>query len=181
MIIALRSFQDTGKTSLGIKIIKKVVEIGSRYPHGFRYSDIVANVHLPNWVGSHSINNNQMRAYVKSMVTKGLKHKIVFMDEADRLFPARFWQHAEQTEALIGLWQDYKLFNIIIYTAHEGTGIDVILRSVTQIEVTPAYDAFNNCTHVIIYNAIIGKVFKSKAENISDVFDDYDRWEVIAG
>jgi len=177
MILCARAFQDKGKTALIVKAIKTVLSIGSRYPDGYRPADVVANISLPNWQGAHCINNNNMREYIKQMVVRGLEHKIIFVDEADRVFPARFWQKPEQTEALIGLWQDYKLFNLVFWTAHEGTGVDVILRDVTQIEITPEYIKSADKILCRIYNGIEGRVFRDTVENISSVFPDYDRWE----
>jgi hypothetical protein len=179
MIVSIRAFQDKGKTALAVKVIKTLLEIGSHYPDGFRDSDIVANILLPNWPGAHCINNNNMRQYINQMVVKGLEHKIIFVDEADRVFPARFWQKPEQTEALIGLWQDYKLFNVVLWTAHEGTGVDIILRDVTQIEITPEYQERMDRLICQVYNAIEGRVFKDSVENISSVFPDYNRWDRV--
>lgn len=179
MILALRNFQDTGKTALAIAIIKHVLKIGQKYHNGFRNEDIVANISLSGFPGAHCIDNVRMRRYVKQMVDRGLEHKIILIDEADRVFPARFWQRPEQTDALIGLWQDYKLFNIVLTTAHEGTGMDVILRSVTQIEITPKYDERTDRVYMMVYNAIVGRVFRTSMDNLSGVFNDYDRWERV--
>lgn len=177
MIVGIRAFQDTGKTALAVGTI---IELCLR--HGYGFDEVVANIQLefPVEQKPHCINNQLMKLYIKEMVTKGLKHKIVLLDEADRLFPARFWQQKEQTEALIGLWQDYKLFNYIIYTAHEGTGIDIVLRSVTQIELVPNYDARNDCIPFVIYNAIDGFVDDDCLLDVSkNVFPYYHRWAVV--
>jgi len=177
MIVGIRAFQDKGKTALAIGTILELCA-----HNGYAYDEIVANLHLKLPVENqpHSLTNPQMRAYVRQMVTKGLKHKIVLLDEADRLFPARFWSQKEQTDALIGLWQDYKLFNYIIYTAHEGTSVDIVLRQVTQIELRPEYDDKNNCIPFTIYNAVDGFVDSDSLLNVSkNIFPYYDRWEVI--
>lgn len=179
MIVGIRAFQDKGKTALAIGTILELCA-----HHGYAYNEVVGNLHfnfpLPPDQAPHSMHNSNMRAYVRSMVTKGIKHKVVLMDEADRLFPARFWSQREQTDALIGLWQDYKLFNYVIYTAHEGTSVDVVLRQVTQIELAPEYDAKNDCINFTIYNAVDGFVDNDCLVNVSkNVFPYYDRWEVI--
>lgn len=177
MIVSIRAFQDKGKTCLAVGTI---LELCAR--HGYGYDEVVANLHLkfPVDPPPHSLTNPQMRAFVRSMVTKGLKHKVVLMDEADRLFPARFWSQKEQTDALIGLWQDYKLFNYVIYTAHEGTSVDIVLREVTQIELIPEYDEKNDCIYFDIINAIDGFTDDDCLLNVSkNVFPYYDRWEVI--
>lgn len=177
MIVGIRAFQDKGKTALAIGTI---LELCAK--HGYSYDEVVANLHLkiPVEPGPHSLNNLQMRSFVRSMVSKGLKHKIVLLDEADRLFPARFWSQKEQTDALIGLWQDYKLFNYIIYTAHEGTSVDIVLRQVTQIELNPMYDEKNDCIPFVVYNAVDGFVDVDVLDRVSkNIFPYYDRWEVI--
>lgn len=177
MIIGIRAFQDTGKTALAIGTILELC-----LHHGYAFDEVVANISLnfPVDHQPHCVNNQLMKLYIKEMVTKGLRHKVVLMDEADRLFPARFWQQKEQTEALIGLWQDYKLFNYIIYTAHEGTGIDIVLRSVTQVELVPDYDAKNDCIPFVIYNAIDGFVDDDCLLDVSkNIFPYYNRWAVV--
>lgn len=175
MIIGIRAFQDKGKTALAVGIAKELV-----FHHGYSFSEVIANLHLSRWPGSHCLSNKQMQVFIQRMVTRGLRHKIVILDEADRLFPARFWNKAEQSEALIGLWQDYKLFNCIIYTAHEGTSVDVILRSVTQIELVPEYSEKDNCIYFTVYNAVDGIVYDDCLLNPKEmVFPDYDRWEII--
>ena len=177
VIIAIRGFQDKGKTALAVGI---VLELCAR--HGYDYNEVVANIPLmfPVEKPPYSITNPQMKKYILDMVTKGLKHKIVLIDEADRVFPARFWQKEGQTEALIGLWQDYKLFNYVIYTAHEGTGVDVILRQVTQMELNPEYDAINDCIYFDIYNQLDGKVDNDCLLNVSkNIFPYYDRWKTV--
>lgn len=177
MIWAIREFQDKGKTALGIGLI---LELCAR--HGYAYNEVVSNIPLifPVENPPHCINNQQMKLYVQQMVTKGLKHKVILIDEADRVFPARFWQKEGQSEALIGLWQDYKLFNHIIYTAHEGTGVDLILRQVTQMELNPTYDPVNDCIYFTIYNAVDGFVDDDCLLNVSkNIFPYYDRWKEV--
>lgn len=177
MILGIRNWQDTGKTALGVGTIEELV-----FRHGYGFDEVVANIDLkfPVFPRPLCVNNDGMRSYVKKMVEQGVKHKIIFIDEADRVFPARFWQRPEQTNALVGLWQDYKLFNYIIYTAHRGTGIDVILREVTQIELEPEYDSKNDCIPFTIYNGLDGIVSDDCLLNVSkNIFPYYDRWEVV--
>lgn len=181
MIIAVRGFQDKGKTATAITLVREYIRIGKAFgAEGLQYSDVYANLHLINMPGSHSLTNPEMRVFIKSMVTNGICHKILLLDEADRLFPARFWQNREQTDALIGLWQDFKLFNIIIYTAHEGTSVDIVLREVTQIEENPEYNPVKDCIDLRVFNALHGIVYEDGIDNISDkAFKYYDRWEAI--
>lgn len=179
MIIAIRGFQDTGKTSLALVLIKEFLRIGALFIDGFREKDVVGNLIFKKMLEAHSINNAQMRTYIRQMVEKGLTHKIVLIDEADRIFPARFWQMNQQTETLIGLWQDYKLFNIVLYTAHEGTGVDIMLRDVTQIEIHPDYVARDDAIYFRVYNGVKGLKYNNAVHNASRIFQEYDRWERI--
>lgn len=179
MIINIRQFQDTGKTALAIITIKKLLEIGAKRADGYRQDDVVGNISFLDMPEAHSINNTSMKKYIGAMVTKGLKHKIILMDEADRLFPARFWNKPDQTETLIGLWQDYKLFNTIITTSHEGTGVDVILRSVAQIEMNPYYVPSEDRIYYRVYNATKGIKYTDHVDNVSRIFKSYDRWERV--
>lgn len=177
MIVGIKAFQDKGKTALAVGTI---LELCAHY--GYAYDEVVANIHLKFPVANqpHSLNNTEMRQYVNSMVSKGLKHKIVLIDEADRVFPARFWQRAEQTEALIGLWQDYKLFNYVIWTGHAGTGVDLVLRQVTQIELEPDYQPEYDCIPFIIYNEVDGVVTNDCLLSVKrNIFPYYDRWERV--
>ncbi len=174
MIYGIKGWQDKGKTALGLIAAKKLI-----ISHGYSPADFVGNLHV-NWPGAHCLTNPQMVKFVKALVSRGLKHRIIFLDEVDRLFPARFWHNREQTEALIGLWQDEKLFNQVIFTAHKGTATDVILRECTQIEVEPDYDEKSDCIYFTVYNLVDGLCYDDVAENVSKtIFPDYDRWEII--
>jgi len=177
VIVGIKNWQDKGKTVLAVGTALELV-----LRHGYSFDEITANLNLtfPVYPRPICLNNEKMREYIKDMVETGIRHKIVIIDEADRVFPARFWQRHEQTDALIGLWQDYKLFNYIIYTAHRGTGTDVILREVTQIELEPEYDETNDCIPFTIYNALDGRVSNDCLLDVSkNVFPYYNRWEII--
>lgn len=177
MIISIRAFQDKGKTALAVGLSLELC-----LHHGYRFDEIHANIPLdfPVEEKPHLYNNAGLRRYIQMLVTTGERHKIIIVDEADRVFPARFWQKEEQTEALIGLWQDYKLFHYIIYTAHGGTGVDVVLRQVTQMELTPEYDKFNDCIPFTIYNAVDGYVSDDCLVDVSKrIFPYYHRWKRV--
>lgn len=179
MIVNIKGWQDKGKSAFGVGFIREILRIGAFYTTGFRPNDVVANCKLI-FPGAHSINNIQMRKYIRAMIVRGLKHKIIFIDEADRVFPARFWHNQEQTDALIGLWQDYKLFNVIIMTCHLGSSVDVIIRESTQIEINVDYDEYEDTIYFIVYNAVDGLVYEDCIKNCREIiFPYYDRWEVI--
>jgi hypothetical protein len=147
--------------------------------NGYDPKEVVSNIKLE-IPGTHNVNNDVLKKFVLSMVGKGLKHKIVLIDEADRVFPARFWQNQDQTLALVGLWQDVKMFNWILWTAHKGTGVDVILRSVTQIGIVPKYDKLRDMIKFRVYNGIYERKFDMACPNVSvTVFPYYHRWDPV--
>lgn len=177
-IASFRGWQDLGKTALAVGTIRELCLY-----HGYSFDEVVANINLtfPVSPGCHCIDNTAMRKYVRAMVHKGLKHKIVLIDEADRVFPARFWHDKEQTDALLGLWQDYKLFNYILWTGHLGTSVDITMRQTTQIEIEPhGYDEETDSISFTVYDGLDGIVYDDEALQVSKlVFPHYNRWDVV--
>lgn len=155
MIVIIKGRQRAYKTTLGVGYMLHLV-----LDCGYKISDIVANCHLykedgTELVGYQYKNIKAMRQYVREMVDKGETRKIIFIDEIDRVFSHRFWQRVEQSEALIGLWQDEKLYNYIIGTAHIGRSVDVIIRDCMQIEMIPLFpDIKNDCLRYALINVL---------------------------
>lgn len=173
MIVHYRGIQDCGKTATAVATVRRLIK-----RNGYDPGEVIANIHLK-IPGTHSTNNDLMRRFVLDMVSKGLKHKVVLIDEADRVFPARFWQNNEQTTALIGLWQDVKMFNWILWTAHRGTGVDLLLRQTTQVGVRPRYYKNLDLIKARVYNSIYESKSTITIPEVSrHVFPFYDRWEV---
>jgi hypothetical protein len=127
----------------------------------------------------HYVRNRQMVQFVKAMVTKGLKHRIILIDEIDRVFPHRFWQDQEQTEALLGLWQDEKLFNWIIGTAHLGLGIDKQIRESMQVEVITETGIKGKTVNCIVMNALDVEIFQDTMEQVPLVQRLFYSWEPV--
>ena len=174
MITGIKGIQDTGKTAVAVAIVMELVA-----HHGYAWSDVVANIMIKR-EGVHCITNELMRKYVAKMVTGGLRHKVILFDEADRLFPARFWQEREQSEALIGLWQDVKLFNNIIWTGHIGTSVDVMLRQTTQVGIIPHYIRTQDLIKVYVFNGLYRRKFMLTCPNVSKtIFPFYNRWDIV--
>lgn len=181
MISSIRGQQDTGKTALQVGMIRRLLLNGQKWPDGYRPSDVVVNYRLKNIDGALCLNNNEMRAYIKKTVKTGIKHKIIGITEADRVFPARYWHDKEQSEALLGLWQDVKLFNQVFWDSHIGTSVDVLLRDTRQRAYIPKYDKKKDCINYIMIDGYTMKVYKGlRLLHVSKtVFPYYDRWEVI--
>ena len=174
MIVGIKGIQDCGKTAIAVATIFELVA-----HHGYQWSEVVSNI-LIRRQGVNCVTNEVMRTFITRMVSGGIKHKIILIDEADRIFPSRFWQDREQSDALIGLWQDVKLFNWIIYTAHIGTSVDIMLRQTTQIGIIPLYVKGSDLIKFTIFNALYQRTIKETAENVSKtIFPYYDRWEPV--
>jgi hypothetical protein len=175
MNIGIRGWQDTGKTALALGSMLELLRF-----HGYQPDEVIANLKI-NIPGVHCVTNAQLRFYLKMMVEKESRHKIIIIDEADRVVPARFWHDVEQTMSLLGLWQDEKLFNRVFWTAHQGTSVDLNLRNTTQIELEPYfYNPVKDEIPFTVYNALDGRVFDDCLFNVSkNIFPIYDRWAVI--
>jgi len=146
---------------------------------GYRPDEVYCNFGLK-IPGVHCLNNKAMVAFITDTVKRGLKHKIINITEADRVFPARYWQNREQTDALIGLWQDEKLFNLVYYDAHGGTGVDVTLRNVRQIAWIPKYNKAKDLIKVRVINGLYNREYNLIIPDVKkNVFPYYDRWQVI--
>lgn len=180
MIALIKGRQRIGKSTLGIGLILYLVTWG-----GYKVSDVVANCHLykPNGrelEGYTYLTNKQMRAYVRMMVDRGLKHKIIFVDEIDRVFSHRFWQKTEQSETLLGLWQDEKLFNWIIGTAHIGRSVDIVIRECMQLELIPYYrDVKNDVLYYHVINILNREIAHGRLRNVRLVQSLFDTREPI--
>ena len=176
MIVGFKARQGRGKTA---SMVATLLDLIGRW--GFSASEAVGNVSV-NLDGFTKLNNKLLREYVAEMCHKGFKHKIILIDEIDRVFPARFWQQKEQTETLLGLWQDEKLFNWILYTAHLGKAIDKIIRDCTQIVVIPEYSKLDDTIFLTVINGLELTVSSDTIYPVSSLWTPkliYDRWEVV--
>ena len=179
MNTGIRGVQDSGKTALMVGKIRDLLMNGLKWSDGYRPDDVIVN--FPLYIeGVHVFNNKELREYIGKMVHDGIEHKIIGIDEADRVFPARFWSNKEQSEALIGLWQDVKLNHQIFWVAHEGTGVDLILRETAQVLLMPEYNRTRDCIEYFIINGLYKRVYYKEYHHASrDIFPYYDRWKVI--
>lgn len=176
MNYSIRQMQGQGKTLSMVALIKNFLN-----PRKYTYipHEVIANFQL-NIEGVHVVNNDTMRKYLYKMITEGLRHKIVAITEIDRLFPARFWQDKNQTSAILGLWQDEKLFSRIIWDAHIGSSVDLLLRQTSQYEILPQMDKYNDRLYITVLNLLNFTKTRWYVDNVSKrLFPLYDRWELI--
>jgi hypothetical protein len=174
MIIEVKGWQSSGKG-----LVTVACDLHHLRFDGYSPDEVYVNYKLliP---GVHCLKNQDMVQFCTDMVKKGYKHKLINITEADRVFPARYWQKIAQTEALLGMWQDEKLFNIVYYDVHAGTGVDVNLRNVRQMAMLPKYDKFHDLVNIHVINGLYGTEYDLVLPNVSkNIFPKYDRWEVI--
>lgn len=172
MITGIFGWQDSGKTLTMVACAYELFyRLGLKVP--------VGNVVLPNIDGAVALTIPHLREWMKMMVEQGLSNQIVLIDEIDRVFPARFWKDREQSEVLIGLWQDVKLNNQILYTAHIGVTVDKIIRDSTRIVVLPEYDRESDTIDLMVYDGRYGLEDLNMLCSASEWFGEYDRWQII--
>jgi len=94
--------------------------------------------------GVRKFTNEQIVHMLGVMVKEHLTDRVFLLAEADRTFPPRSWQDKKQTAALIGVQQDEKMGNCIVYDSHLR-GVDVLLDSATQIEIVCEYRPRLDC------------------------------------
>jgi len=173
MITLIRNIQDSGKTASMVAAIRQHVLLD-----GYSPGEVYVNFGLK-IDGAHCLNNKEMIAFLTKAMKSGIKHLIIGITEADRVFPARYWQKQDQTDALIGLWQDEKSFWLVYADAHSGTGVDVTMRSVRQIAWIPRYNKAKDLIKVHVINGCFAREYNLIIPNVSQtVFPYYDRWQV---
>ncbi len=127
----------------------------------------------------HYLTNINMRKFMGNVVKNGLKHKIILIDEIDRVFSHRFWHDREQTESLLGLWQDEKLFNYIIGTAHIGKAIDTLIRESMQVEIITQSEQKGAAIRLNIINKLKVKRVTKFMVNIPLIQKLFYSWEAV--
>lgn len=175
MIASARNIQDTGKTAVCVGLLRYDLKFNGYVPDE---AYVNYSLRIP---GVHRLTNEQMVEFLKNMVKKGEKHKLIHITEIDRMFPARFWQDKEQTKALLGLWQDMKMFWKVYWDSHIGSSVDILLRETRQLAIVPhGYNKERDEIPFTIINGLYRKRVHKVLCNCSRlVFPLYDRWEGI--
>lgn len=173
MIVGFKAAQDMGKTSLMVMTCLDLIAF-----HGYDAHEAFGNV-LVRVDGFNAMSSASLVETMKQMVRDKWRHKIILLDEVDRVFPHRFWQDKQQTQALLGLWQDVKLFNFVMWTAHLGGAVDVLLRECTQSIVMPKYNKERDESRIEIIDNWNLRTRSATVCCLSRVFSWYDRWAVV--
>ena len=190
MITGIIAIQDRGKTLLGVAMSTKLQRDGYK---------IISTVALP-LIPHTQVSIADMKNHLTNMVDPSKRRIVYFVDEINRVFPARGWQHKTQTDALAGLWQDEKLDIQLIYTAHtkkdpfkmvamnknvgellddEMTGIDKMVREATRMVIYPMYQEKWDLIDLLVHDYRYDCTYTTTLYNASDWFSSYDRWAVV--
>ena len=175
MIASARNIQDTGKTATCVGLLRYDLKWNGYIP-----DEVYVNYEL-RIPGVHCLSKEKMIAFLMDMIKGGKKHKLIHITEADRLFPARFWQDKKQTEALLGLWQDVKMFWKVYWDSHIGSSVDILMRQTRQLAIVPhGYEKTTDEIPFTIINGLYRKRVHKVLCNCSRlVFPLYDRWAGI--
>ncbi len=170
-VVGVYGWQDSGKT---LFMVAKALDLARRY----RFDGYVGNLRmgLPGFLALDMLG---MRGYMRRAVEEELTNRLVLIDEIDRVFPARFWSDKKQSEALIGLWQDEKMGNVVIYTAHLGASVDLLVRQSTWMVVLTEFDRALDVVHLEVSDRRNDEDYSMDLVGASEIFDKYNRWEII--
>jgi hypothetical protein len=179
MIIGFKGRQGCGKSASMVLFADWFIR-----HKGYSWTDCVGNMAVYR-DGYTALKNNSLRQYIGSMVEREFMHKIILIDEIDRVLPSRNFKSMEQTDALMDFLQDEKLFNIIMYTEHLGNVTDKIVRDATQVMVLPKFnkaDRANDTIRLTVLNGLVQRIKYLRIYPASVIWNDkklYNRWELI--
>ena len=133
MIAGIIGEKRVGKGIVGVGLCLFLMAFG-----GYSPTDSCGNSTIK-LEGYQKFTNSELRHMLNLLVERHVQGKLIYIAEADRAFPPRYWRRAEQTDALIGLQQEQKLCDWLVYDSHFG-GVDCYLDEVTQVFIYPKYE-----------------------------------------
>jgi hypothetical protein len=172
VVVEFENSADKGKTAAAVATIAELVN------HlGYSPDDIHSNIWL-NFPGFHQYNNLGIRRFMRCLLEQDLRHKIIFIDEIDSVYPSRNFKDKMQTEEILKLNQMTKTENWFLFTRHLGTSIDKIIRDCTNISVTPVYDSLRDVITLDIINAVdcLETITTKEIYPAHTIFPLYKRW-----
>lgn len=173
MNIGFKAPPDFGKTSLAVHHVLYLLSFG-----GYRPEEVISTVKIlvP---GCEYVDGDGMMKFLQVMVARKLRHRIVLIDEADGIVSHRFWSDKVQTKALLGMWQDVKLFNWILWTGHLGGSVDLLLRECTHITIIPVYDKESGNTRAWVIDNFSLRAYPVTYVGVKKSLAFYDRWAPV--
>lgn len=174
LVVEFVNSADTGKTASMVATMLELLRLG------YSGDEVHANLWL-DIEGYHYHDNASMRKFIRELLSSGIRHKIIMVDEIDSLYPSRFFKDKLQTEEILRLNQMTKTENWFLFTRHLGSSIDKIIRDCTNISVTPRYEPRLDVIRLEILNAVdcAEEVGLREIYPASAVFKYYKRWKEI--
>lgn len=173
--IELRGLQDDGKTLgmvvMTIRLIKCM---------GYLGEEIIGNLHL-NIPGTRYKDNEHIKKWIRKVYRESrgeIKHQIILVDEIDGIY-SHLDASKETREDLLGLWQDMKLQNFLIYTKHVGKGVNKLVRNATEISIRPSFDRERDTLYLDMINGFIQREYTLPVHPASYYFQFYSRDEPV--
>jgi len=167
--------KDVGKTLTAVAMVKYFI-----LERGYDPREVYANFEI-RYPGCHALTSEGIRQLIGQIMHLGWRHKIIVIDEANTVFPARLWGDKERTKELLSLWQDVKMFHKIIYTSHIGRAVDLLLRQATDFDIIPWIDRQEDCVNLRVINGVDLDKTSICIPNASSYYKDYNRWgEIVA-
>lgn len=129
--------------------------------------------------GYQVLKGDDLRQYLWDLTHVPYRNKIVFIDEIDSEFPARFFMDKEQTIIATRLWHTAKLGNIVLMTSHIGNSADLIFHLATHYYIYPFIPSFQtNSLEYTIYSRLNNTLADGIAKDIIPTMLIYNRTEL---
>lgn len=171
-----RGAESRGKTLWIVHLYRYLIDSGRFTPF-----DAVGNLSFKGkyGIGYQVLKGDDLRQYLWDLTHKPYKNKIVFIDEIDSEFPARFFMDREQTEIATRLWHTAKLGNTILMTSHIGNSADVIFHLATHYYIYPLIPNFKaNSLEYVVYDRINRAISQGVARDVIPTMLIYNRTEL---
>ena len=172
-LVKIRGPMGAGKTAYMVALAVDKLRRGIYLP-----CQVLSNVSIPSY-GIEAQRNDILDHYLSTFVKEVKGHRLVLFDEADQFYSHRDWADKKKSTALRNLWQCMKLGVTMIYTMHEGFGVDTIMREAAMVSVWPQLIPSLDVLILHVIDGRKGKTYKKVVSPISGVFGLYNRREAV--
>lgn len=171
-VVKIRGYMRCGKTASMVALAVNEIKLGHFTP-----DKVISNVSIPSY-GIEQQRNSEIIDFLARMKEEELRSWLILIDEADQLFSHRGYTGKQQSQVLVNIWQTMKLDNLIIYTMHEGLGVDLIFREATIMSLLPEIIG----DRIVIYTIdgrFGGEPYLLEIAPASEVFKLYDTKQTV--
>ncbi|BAS31144.1 AAA family ATPase [Dehalococcoides mccartyi] len=171
-VVKIRGYMRCGKTASMVALAVNEISLGHYTP-----DKVISNVSIPSY-GIVQKRNSEIIDFLARMKEDQLRGWLILIDEADQLFSHRGYSSKQQSQVLVNVWQAMKLDNMIIYTMHEGLGVDLIFRDATLMSLLPEIVG-NKIVIYTIDGRYGGEPYLLEIAPASEVFKLYNTKEAV--